>query len=382
MYQDSILQRNSEGKNFGIFVRFLMIFGLAEATPRRKYLYVGSMFLMVLLHFAIIDSSVIYFMVSAENWMSWKINMGYIASQLFHILSWHSLRYERKRIIPLMLKIERLNKSDTKNKINICVAISVCYYFILYPSVSLVLLGDESTVLEYFLYGLSLKSDLLKNVVFFIKTMIQVSVFQFLNALMIILYLAISYNAAKSLEEFEKDLISAATEDIFSSRTDFAQRYIKILSTLIEIQRVFSRSSFGLCLSYIAVSFTCLAAFLLLSNIITSLIKFIYISIFLVSAISLLSIFYFAGRIPIKMTNIRSVFYAKYTEDTSVFPRTCLEGNLIPLKKLVDLPEITLSGCDVVYYTKMNIFSAIGSFVTYSLLLLQFDNRDISLTHK
>ncbi|GFT69364.1 hypothetical protein TNCV_2142781 [Trichonephila clavipes] len=99
--------------------------------------------------------------------------------------------------------------------------------------------------------------------------------------------------------------------------------------------------------------------------------------VLLTSTISMISLFYFGGRIPIRIAKIRNAFYAKMVAITFGMFDAESQARLDTLNKLVDLPEMVLSGSDIIFYTKTNIFATLGSFVTYSLLLLQFKHEDI-----
>ncbi|GFY71338.1 hypothetical protein TNIN_53661 [Trichonephila inaurata madagascariensis] len=190
-------------------------------------------------------------------------------------------------------------------------------------------------------------------------------------------FLIICYYASLSLEEIKNGIVSATTQEDRKPQPNLADKYSSLIRILKEVQQIFSLASFSLCLEFITSSFTCLSILLLRPDSMLKLHKFESGSMLITNTASLIAMFYFGGRIPLEMTDIRMTFYVKYMEESNRFTHNNSQAKLSSLKKLVDLPEIVLSGCDIVHYTKTNIFSAIGSFITYTLLLLQFNHRNI-----
>ncbi|GFV17550.1 hypothetical protein TNCV_4028801 [Trichonephila clavipes] len=319
------------------------------------------------------------FIGSAKEWFNWKVNSAYIVSQTSYMLSWYCMRVQRRKILRLLQSIELITKPFKKLKINAWMTAVFFHYFMLYPIVLGALSHKEyrDSYLDFLMYGLNFGSELFKNVYFAANLMMLLSFINFCNAAIIMLFLMICQKVTTSLEEFESCLNSISSGEIVNAEFSLADKYIRIINALKEVQRIFSMASFFLCLGYIASSFATLSFLLLKMKTVSKPIVFEHLFVFSSNAISLISVFYFAGRIPIKMMDIKSAFYAKYITVSSVSCNVDLSTKLSTLNKLVDLPEIVLSGCDILYYTKQSIFSAFGIFITYGLLLLQFNKQDI-----
>ncbi|GFQ91642.1 hypothetical protein TNCT_350581 [Trichonephila clavata] len=319
------------------------------------------------------------FIGSSKEWFNWKVNSAYIVSQVLYMLSWYCMRLQRKKILPLLQNIELTTKPFMKLKINAWMALVFFYYFIVYPIVLGVLSFKEyrDSYLDFLMYGLNFGSELFKSVYFAVKFMMLLSFIHFCNAVILLLFLIICHKVTASLEEFENHMNNASLEEIVHAEPSLADKYIRIINALKKVQHVFSMATFCLCLGYITSSFATLSFLFLSIKTVYKPIMFEHIFVLSSNSISLISVFYFAGRIPIKMMDIKSAFYAKYVTAASVLKNVNLSTKLSTLNKLVDLPEIVLSGCDILYYTKQNIFSAFGIFITYGLLLFQFNKQDI-----
>ncbi|GFT83532.1 uncharacterized protein NPIL_297241 [Nephila pilipes] len=363
------------GDNFGFIIQCLYILGLTDLKPRRNFEKIASYFFIIMLHLTFIDFLVMSFVSSSKDWFNWKVNSAYIVGQILYMLAWYSMRFQRKKIMPLLKNIELITKPIMKRKINICLGVVFFHYFVFFPIVlSLLFFKDyRDLYLDFLMYGLNLGSELFKTIYFAVKLMLMLSFVQFCNAVILMLFLTINYKVATSLEEFKNDINSISSEEIANSQLILANKYIKIINILKEIQAIFSVSSFCLCLGYIAASYASLSFLLLSTEIFPKPILFEHVFVFISNSISLVSVFYFAGRIPIKMADIKSAFYTKYVTAISALHSVNLSEKLTTLNKLVDLPEIVLSGCDILYYSKQNIFSTLGFFITYGLVLLQFN---------
>ncbi|GFY39499.1 hypothetical protein TNIN_224771 [Trichonephila inaurata madagascariensis] len=205
------------------------------------------------------------FIGSSKEWFNWKVNSAYIVSQTLYMLSWYCMRVQRRKILPLLQSIELITKPFKKFKINAWMAAVFFHYFILYPIVLGVLSYKEyrDSYLDFLMYGLNFGSELFKSVYFVVKLMTLLSFVHFCNAATIMLFLMICQKVTTSLEEFESFLNNISLEEIVN--VCLADKYIRIINALKEVQGIFSKASFCLCLGYIASSFATLS-FLLLST--------------------------------------------------------------------------------------------------------------------
>ncbi|GFQ73703.1 hypothetical protein TNCT_219371 [Trichonephila clavata] len=319
------------------------------------------------------------FIARDKAWMNWKENVCFIASEVLYMLSWYSIRFQKNKILPLLQKVESVSKPFEALKIDILVGIVFCSYFVFFPLV-LTTASDKEfrmTYTLYFMYGFDYGSDAFKDVYVFVKLISMMSFIPFCIFTVLMLYLVISFYLSLSLEEFKRAIVISSSQEFVNSLPTLTKKYDRILNVLREFQDTFSLTSFFLCLGHIAVSFTTISFLLLFPNFVDAMVLFERLYVFLTSTISIISLFYIGGQIPVKMAGIRATFYAKMVAITPGMLDAESQARLDILNKLVDLPEIILSGSDIIFYTKTNIFGTLGSFVTYSLLLLQFKHEDI-----
>ncbi|GFS47473.1 hypothetical protein NPIL_553141 [Nephila pilipes] len=231
---------------------------------------------------------------------------------------------------------------------------------------------------QFLMYRLDFGSAVFKHVYYLMKMMFHVCFNHFCTSVILLLYLTACYYASSSLEKFKNDVVSTPFEEFMKIQPALSERYCKIIVVVQDIQQTFSLTSFFLCLGYIAASFTTLSFMLLFPERGIESLLFENVFALVTTAFHMIMLFYFGGRIPVKMVEVRNAFHVKCSTISSGKLHPDVRMELTALSKLVDLPEIVLSGCDILYYTKKNIFSALGSFITYTLLLLQFNNKGLS----
>ncbi|GFT39210.1 hypothetical protein TNCV_2897311 [Trichonephila clavipes] len=152
-------------------------------------------------------------------------------------------------------------------------------------------------------------------------------------------------------------------EEFLKEQSKLSERYSKIIAVLQDTQETFSLTSFLQCLGFIASSFSILLFMFLFPEKVTPSVLFERIFPLATASFSMILIFYIGGRIPIKMAEVRNAFYVKCATIPPGQYGPYIRMEFFALSKLVDLPGIMLSGCDILFYTKQNIFSATGSFI-------------------
>ncbi|GFQ65749.1 hypothetical protein TNCT_697951 [Trichonephila clavata] len=317
---------------------------------------------------------------NTDDWMNWKVNLGYTATETLLLLSWYSTYFKKKNILHLLQKIELMTTPMMKHEINACLMIVAFLYFICYP-IGIIASTDRKYFdgyLHFLLYRLDIGNKVLKCICYAVKMLLHFSFMQFCNSVILLLYLTVCHYVSASLEKFKEYIANMPPEEFLKEQSGLSERYSKIIAVLQDTQQTFSLTSLLQCLGFIASSFTALSFLLLFPEAVIPSVLFENVFSLVTTSFSMFSIFYIGGRIPVKMAEVRNAFYAKCAMTSSVQFGHDIRLKFFALSKLVDLPRMVLSGCDIVYYTKQNIFSALGSFITYSLLLLQFNNQALS----
>ncbi|GFQ65746.1 hypothetical protein TNCT_697931 [Trichonephila clavata] len=354
--------------------------GLINPLPKRKWQRLVSFFVVILLNFSFIDVFVTLTISNSDGWTNWKMILGYFATKSLLLLSWYSMFFRKKNILHLLQKIELMTTPMMKHKINACFMFAAFLYFICFPIVTTASMNREylDVYSQYFMYRLDIENIVFKCICYAVKMLLHFNFIQFCNSVILLLYLTVCHYVTASLEKFKDDIVSMPPEEFLKEQPGLSERYSKIIAVLQDTQQTFSLTSFLQCLGFIASSFSTLSFLLLYPEGVSTPVLFESIFILVTASFSIISIFYIGGRIPIKMVEVRNAFHAKCATIPPGRYGPYIRFEFFALSKFVDLPGMVLSGCDILYYTKENIFSAMGSFITYSLLLLQFNSQTLS----
>ncbi|GFY48578.1 uncharacterized protein TNIN_474961 [Trichonephila inaurata madagascariensis] len=89
--------------------------------------------------------------------------------------------------------------------------------------------------------------------------------------------------------------------------------------------------------------------------------------------ISLSAIFVIAGQVPIEMENFTNEFLKKLERN---FFLELSQDNTRVLEWLLKKPDLVLSGCKVINYRRSSVLTALGTILTYGLLVVNMEVRN------
>ncbi|GIX83340.1 hypothetical protein CDAR_97651 [Caerostris darwini] len=171
--------------------------------------------------------------------------------------------------------------------------------------------------MDFISYGFKFGNELLQDIYFSVKLILLVSFPFFCITTVLLFYLTASYYTSVSLQDFKNTIEKCSLEEFVKTQQELVSRYSQIIQILQNIQQLLSGVSFFLCLGLIISCFANLAYLLLTPDQIVGSTVFEHAFSMLTNSLFLMLLFYFAGQIPIKMSDIRTIFYVKHAELTS-----------------------------------------------------------------
>ncbi|GFU45843.1 uncharacterized protein NPIL_572411 [Nephila pilipes] len=84
--------------------------------------------------------------------------------------------------------------------------------------------------------------------------------------------------------------------------------------------------------------------------------------------VSLTAILWSAGGLPVDQLKLKEAFYKKVHLR---FLKVVYDEDLQCKRELLDKPEFVLNGCNIFSYTRSSILAAVGTLLTYTLLVYQ-----------
>ncbi|GFT59423.1 uncharacterized protein NPIL_426511 [Nephila pilipes] len=154
---------------------------------------------------------------------------------------------------------------------------------------------------------------------------------------------------------------------------DFLKQRSRILKVLEEIQAVFSKASLVICVGNFMTCFSNLGELLFYSPKSVALTIIEVVFIFASTVMSLLSIFYTAGQVPLEM-NTSSRMSRKLCEKRAFLG--IVEESASLERLLLHEETFLLSGYEMIYFTRNGILTILGTILTYGLLVVSVDLKN------
>ncbi|GFY75080.1 uncharacterized protein TNIN_406961 [Trichonephila inaurata madagascariensis] len=179
-----------------------------------------------------------------------------------------------------------------------------------------------------------------------------------------------------SLQKLSRDIQKCPPLE-FSTKVQigFLKSRYRIIAVLEEIQAVFSKASLVICIGNFMSCFSNLGEVLFYSPKTTFLTALEVLFISTSTLVSLLSIFYCAGRIPLEL-NAFSKMIQKQFEKRAL--SGVIEENPSVERLLLQEKTFVFSGCEIIYFTQSGILTIIGTILTYGLLVLSVDLKNVN----
>ncbi|GFU47401.1 uncharacterized protein NPIL_82471 [Nephila pilipes] len=151
-----------------------------------------------------------------------------------------------------------------------------------------------------------------------------------------------------------------------SEQIDILKRKAKIDDILDNMQNIFSLPSFLVIMTNLL---TC--CIVLGKNLNSSNSKSLVISVLFVglpNLVSLITVLWTAGSLSVEQHKLKGAFYKKV--HLRFLMLRCSE-DLQCKRELLDKPDFVLNGCNIFSYTRSSILAAVGTVMTYTLLVYQ-----------
>ncbi|GFR12147.1 uncharacterized protein TNCT_735181 [Trichonephila clavata] len=155
----------------------------------------------------------------------------------------------------------------------------------------------------------------------------------------------------------------------------FLKSRYRIITVLEEVQAVFSKATLVICIGNFMSCFSNLGVVLYYSpkTVFLTAVEVLFISTS--TLVSLLSIFYFAGRIPLEMNAFFRVTQKQFEKRTFL---GVIEENTSVERLLLQEKPLVLSGCEMIHFTRSGILAILGAILTYGLLILSVDLKSVN----
>ncbi|GBM95037.1 hypothetical protein AVEN_81802-1 [Araneus ventricosus] len=277
---------------------------------------------------------------------------------------------QRKQLTSLLANLSFLGPLDYK-KVNIML-LCLCILPFAYASSMLICFiraGKED--LLFLNHYILIENKALKFSIYFYKLFMMYVVFPTLTNLVSLVYSISCLICHKSLEKLCLEVEDCSPKELTTKKlVEFLQNRNRIIKVLKEIQSIFSTATFIICTANFMACFSNFGQVITYSPVYVELAVCETVNVAFLALVSMMSIFYYAGLIPMDMQRFTDILREHYEQRAllGIVPENSALERLVFEEK-----TFLLSGCDLIFYRKDTITTALGTILNYGLLILSIE---------
>lgn len=360
------------------------LFGQPGTRSSTTATRVIGIFVAVLLHLSSVDYLIMSYINLGHHWEEYQVVLSLMLSNTISLALWHILHYRRKSLKILIERMRSISdgvyviSSFEKSVVDLAVVFSLFILPITYSIVStyLMIANDPYAYHAFYTYGLEERNVTTSVYGYFFAKVLSTSLLDpiFVSCVTFV-YCLLCHRSWRLLSEYRKRLVKllkSRNEPSTESLHRMVSDYGRICHVLGKLQCIFSLPTFLMTIVDSMSSFTILASALLYSpEEYTGPVIAENVFIFVTSAWLLMATISCAARIPIEMVKVRNCFQRLQEKVLVLNNHRADKSNVRLLQYLKERPLIVLSGCEIIYFTRVTILSALGTLFTYGLLIIQ-----------
>ncbi|GFU05883.1 uncharacterized protein NPIL_273781 [Nephila pilipes] len=376
--------------SYGMILRVLSCTGInlfeEQAKKSRDFAFrIFGMCFTLFLHLSSIDYWIMSYFNLKSNWHEYQVVLSLVFSNNASLLLWHVLYRKRRYLRILLEKMEAICDSHLvvslfeKTLINCIILFGIFIVPLTYSSISVYLMNqnDTSDYYSFFTYGRKVSNfTTCLNAYLFTKSLMTSLLEPIFTSCVTFIYCLLCYRSCRLLVEFRKRIVNLLSSGSKPSREVLKQLivdYGRLCRVLERLQCVFSLPSFLLTIVDVMSSFTILASSLLYTpEEITGPMIAENAFTLMTSAMLIIALIAFAAQIPVTMSTIRMCLQKIQEKRVVTECQGTLEDSRFRLLQILkERPLVILSGCDIIYFTRITIVTVLGTLLTYGLLIIQ-----------
>ncbi|GFY80142.1 uncharacterized protein TNIN_201611 [Trichonephila inaurata madagascariensis] len=294
-----------------------------------------------------------------------------------NILLMYLMTQQKQRFTNLLKILQSLCPLEWTLKMNIAIICICCLPFTYAFMVVLANINSSDDFMFKFLcYGIVVENKTFKYLIAYYKCLLYYILHPTLTNVVSLTYCIFCLICSTFLQNLSSDIQKCPPME-FSTKVQigFLKSRYRIIAVLEEIQAVFSKASLVICIGNFMACFSNLGEVLYYSPKTAFLTAVEVMFISTSTLVSLLSIFYCAGRIPLEMNAFSRVMQKQFEKRTFL---GVIEENTSVERLLFQEKIFVLSGCEMIHFTRSGILTILGAILTYGLLILSVDLKDVN----
>ncbi|GFR19173.1 uncharacterized protein TNCT_3421 [Trichonephila clavata] len=347
--------------------------GLIDSSKKTVWNRMALAIFTILLHFACFD--IWYVTIKEFGTKLLKIGFSYLISYSLIIVVWYTSTYKRKHTRKLLLSIKEIKYFTGEKTINLLV-ILFCILPITLAGVVVSSKKDWNDGSAYS-YGYNAGNFLTKIIIFYVKTSLYYLIYPTYSNIVVLLYCTLCLRCCEHFNLLSQEIDQCAPEAFgLPKQLDILKRRAKTKCILITIQDTFSLPVMLIMIENVIMCGSIIGWFLIRSWDESTRRWKTEAAYYGINAfLSVVSIFWVAGTLPIAMNKFKENFHSK-THARLLYYHT--KDELYLKGEVLNEPDFVLTGCEIVSYRRNTILAFAGTLLTYTILLMNADSVEYS----
>ncbi|GFU22216.1 uncharacterized protein NPIL_455691 [Nephila pilipes] len=234
-------------------------------------------------------------------------------------------------------------------------------------SITTTLVSDKTSTSKFYAYGYEFKSIKTQIIVISMKTFLMFLIHSTFPFLIAILFCILCLSCSSSFNCLTQKVLQYPPEEFGpKEQIDVLKQKAKIDDILDNIQDIFSLPSFLVIMTNLL---SCCIVLGMNLNDINSKARITSVLFFgIPNLVSLIAVLWTAGGLLVEQHKLKGAFYKKV--HMRFLMLRCSE-DLQCKREIRDKPDFVFNGCNIFSYTRSSILAAVGTLLTYTLLVYQ-----------
>ncbi|GBL93917.1 hypothetical protein AVEN_76656-1 [Araneus ventricosus] len=375
--------------SYGMILNVLSCTGIILFEEREKKFRtftcrIFGILFAILLHVSSVDYWIMSYINLKHNWHEYQVVLSLVLSNNVSLLLWHTLYRKRRQLRMLLLKMDAVCYNHfiisplEKTVINCIIVLGIFVVPVTYSAASVYLmnLSDPTNYYVFFTYGHKTDFTLYLSTYLFVKSIMSSLLDPIFTSCVTFIYCLLCHRSCRLLVRYRKkmvDLLGSETKPSKMMVRQLVVDYGRLCRILERLQCVFSVPSFLLIMVDVMSSFTILASALLYSTAELTGPMIAENAFVLISSASLLiALIAFAAQVPVTMSSTKMALQKLQEKRVACEGLGTSEDSRFRLLQILkERPLVVLSGCEIIYFTRITIVTILGTLFTYGLLIIQ-----------
>ncbi|GFR28344.1 uncharacterized protein TNCT_393261 [Trichonephila clavata] len=363
-------------QKYGFLFNVLCWLGFVDYQQSTILNFIKTSLSRVVLIITYVDTITMLLLLMIDSRFASRLLVENIISVTSSVILMYLMTQQKRRLTHLLKILQSICPPEWRTKINFAIKFICCLPFTYAFTLLLANINSsDDFMFKFFCYGIGMENKTLKYVLVYYKYFVYYVLHPSMTNVVVLTYCICCLICSVSLQKLSWDIQKCPPME-FSTKVQigFLKNRYHIITVLEEIQAVFSKTSLVICIGNFMSCFSNLGEVLFYSPKTAFLTALEVLFISTSTLVSLLSIFYCAGRIPLEMNAFSKRIQMQFEKRAL---SGVIEENPTVERLLLQEKTFVFSACEMIHFTRSGILTILGTILTYGLLVLSVDLKNV-----